>query len=233
MSSSSSSSKKSAPSHSVKVEGILCKSKHTIYKARHTSENRHFAMKVFFYEKDQPSESFNNESRLLSLDHPNIIKAYESKKDQKFQKDGKLTHASYLLMELAPFGDFGDLVQKISFTDDEKLVRTYFHQLIGGIEYLHSIGVAHLDIKNDNLLLSDDYSLKISDFDFCFKIGDKFINGRGTRNFRAPEIKEGEVKYADMSDIYSAGIVLFILRFGCFPYAEDQKTAGYNLQNLL
>lgn len=70
------------------------------------------------------------------------------------------------------------------------------------------------------MLIDKNYNLKISDFDMCFKLGDDEIHGRGTKNFRAPELEKCDVLFADMSDIYSAGIVLFILRFGCFPYAE-------------
>lgn len=60
-------------------------------------------------------------------------------------------------MEYAPYGNFSKLMSKAKIYNDEKLTRTYFHQLVEGLEYLHSQDIAHLDLKFCNLLLGDDY----------------------------------------------------------------------------
>src|SRR5690606_19425865 len=90
-----------------------------------------------------------------------------------------LLEVSYIVMELAPFR-LKQLVVHEEFIRDEILQRTYFSQLINGIEYLHMNGIAHLDIKPDNLLLADDYQLKIIDFDLAYKKEDLLLIGRGT-----------------------------------------------------
>lgn len=136
-------------------------------------------------------------------------------------------------MELAPYGNFSDLIQKGKFCEDEKLVRTYFHQLIAGIEYLHSKNVAHMDLKLSNLLLGYDYELKISDFDSAYTNEDLMIIGRGTKNFRAPEVLLRDCSDPKAADIYSCGVLLFTLATGKFPYSENAQVGGYDLYELL
>jgi len=126
-------------------------------------------------------------------------------------------------MELALYGDFSKIVMQPFFTQDEKLVRTYFRQFIEGLGYLHKNSVAHLDIKLENLLLTEQFTLKISDFDHAFIEGDPKIKTKGTQNSRAPELGKMKCDYPKAADIYSAGIILFALRTGSFPWTEDEE----------
>ena len=76
----------------------------------------------------------------------------------------------------------------------KKLARTYFRQLIDGLEYLHSQGVRHLDLKLENLLIGDDYQLKIIDFDLSYMSGDTQILTRGSKFYRAPELRASQCR---------------------------------------
>lgn len=75
-------------------------------------------------------------------------------------------------MEYAPNKDFFDALMEIKVKFDDTLVRTYFHQLVSGVEYLHSHGIAHLDLKLENLMLGENFELKIIDFDLSYVRGD-------------------------------------------------------------
>ncbi len=136
-------------------------------------------------------------------------------------------------MEYAPFGDFCDLLSSNVISNDEKLIRTYFHQLIDGLEYLHDKGVAHLDLKPENILLGEDYLLKIADFDISYMEGDLDITSNGTKYYRAPELtgKWCEDPYA--ADIFSAGIVLFALKAKKYAQTEDNLHEGLHLLSLM
>lgn len=75
----------------------------------------------------------------------------------------------------------------------EKVSRTYFHQLITGLHYMHDKGYAHRDIKPENLILTNDFKLKIADFGFSCLIkgrdGTGVLKTRlGTEGYMAPEI---------------------------------------------
>jgi len=143
-------------------------------------------------------------------------------------------------MEYAPHGDFFDFITKHNDQLDEKLARTFFRQLINGIEYLHQNGVAHLDLKPENLLLGADFNLKIADFDLSHIFGDDKILSRGTRFYRAPELFNSvsssalALKEPFAADIYSAGVVLFILKSGgMYPHAEDHVLDGVSFMDLM
>lgn len=138
-------------------------------------------------------------------------------------------------MEYAPYGDFHNIAREYRMILEERLVRTFFHQMIAGLEYLHSQGVYHLDIKLSNLLLGSRYQLKIADFDIAHKKGDsKSIRSKGTKNFRAPELVKRDCKNFPAADIYSTGIVLFTLfTAGYHPHTEEECYQGLNFFELL
>lgn len=90
-----------------------------------------------------------------------------------------------------------------------------------------------MDLKAENLIMGADHQLKLIDFDFSMKLSEKESMGKGTPNYRAPEVKEGESPNPVACDIYSAGIVLFVLKFNIIPYLEDQTVNGHHLLELL
>jgi Serine/threonine protein kinase len=211
----------------------LGNSRAIVYLVFSEKTKKHHALKLFNYEDGKMSQSYLNEARFVSLSHPNVISYQQVQPLQKASYRGTLFNSSYILMELAPYGNFADLIKDVNFFRNEKIVRTYFHQLIAGLEYLHSNGVAHLDLKLDNLLLGEGYKLKISDFDSAYRKKDPQIISRGTKNFRAPEIKAERCTDPMAADIYAAGIVLFIMQTSSFPYIEDSLIQGNDMQELL
>jgi len=194
---------------------------------------RNLVLKLYPYEKEMPKTNFLNESRFMFLNHPSIISFRQIKKYEQISYKQEKIQASYIIMDYAANGDFSSLMSNRSTLKDERVVRTYFHQLIEGIEYLHSQGVAHMDLKLGNLLLDENYMLKIADFDVAYKTGDWTYLGIGTTHYRAPEVKDGTCIDPFVADIYSAGVILFNLLTGCSPYLEDQIVEDTNYLDLL
>jgi len=217
----------------------LSKAKFPVYLTASKVNKERYAMKIFGHKGNKPHPYFKNEVRFSCLKHPNIIDMvyYENEKDTLYK--GEVKKVSYILMEYAPYGDFFDFITKHRENLDEKLARTYFRQLIDGVEYLHSHGVAHLDLKPENLLLGADFNLKIADFDLSHVSGDPKILSRGTRYYRGPEFfksssSEPELKTPFTADIYSAGVILFILKSGgIYPHSENNLLDGIDLVDLL
>jgi len=192
-----------------------------------------YALKVFPLNGDLISSSFITESKLKRFSHPNIISHVHSQEKQIANMRGKESDISYILLEFASFGDFADILNTHHIYKDEILIRTFFHELLSGVEYLHTSKTAHMDLKLENLLLSDDLKLKIADFDLSYDHGDLAFRSKGTVNYRAPEIKSISCKSPEKADIYSCAIILFTLMAGGFPYVEDHPIDGHDLERLM
>jgi serine/threonine protein kinase len=179
-------------------------------------------LKVYPFKNGKPSISFYNEARFRDIRHQNIISMIHYSISEELEVNGSPITCSFILMEYASYGDFSSVIALQKNIYDDKLARTYFHQLINGLEYLHSLGACHHDIKTHNLLLDECFDLKIADFDLSYHEDDKKIKSKGTENYRPPELREGRVEHPFAVDIYSAGIVLFVLKTGGrLPFGEE------------
>ena len=164
---------------------------------------------------------YKKEKLLFKLNHSNVIQRIPMVCcDERFFAT---------LTEFAKYGDFFDLVTK-GHLNTEQLIRTYFHQLIEGIEYIHSQGVAHLDLKLENIMLGSDSQLKIIDFDQSQMITDKIITSGGTVAYRAPEVINGTCKNLTAADVYSAGVILFAFMAVKFPFLENEDPEGKDVR---
>jgi len=218
----------------INIVKLLSKAKFPVYQAHSPTKNKHFALKVFGFMNEKPHPYFKNEARFSFLNHPHVINIAHVEEETCVNSKGKNKQVSCILMEYAPHGDFFDLIKKHKTNIDEKIVRTYFKQLIEGLEYLHENGVYHLDLKLENLLLGKDYEMKIADFDLSYIAGDSKVLTRGTRFYRAPELRASKCRNGVAADIYAAGIILFVLKSGgVIPHAEDNLYQGTNLLELL
>jgi len=104
-------------------------------------------------------------------------------------------------------------------------------QMIDVLSYMQNKGVVHRDLKLENILVDDNLNLKIADFGFAtYKKIEKLKSYRGTMTYMAPEIKEGKVYNGKQIDMFSTGVILFIIVQGIFPFKEAKKDEYfYNL----
>ncbi|OJD33579.1 serine threonine-protein kinase chk1 [Diplodia corticola] len=169
--------------------------------------------------------------------HHNVIQYLSHGEDRLY---------TWIAMELA---DGGDLFDKIEADEGvgEDVAHLYFTQLVNAVSYMHSKGVAHRDIKPENMLLSVNGDLKLSDFGLAALFQ---ISGRkrlcnsvcGSPPYIAPEIVAGKKSKAidvldkgyepNIADIWSCGIVLFVLLVGNTPWDEPTR-ASYEFNEYL
>jgi len=211
----------------------LFQSKFPVYLAFSQSERQHYVVKAYPYANGKIDPYFFRELPISSLSHPNLLQYIEGASSKRGLLNNPETQYSYILMEFAPFGDFVDIFAKMRTMKNERVARTYFHHLVDGLEYLHAKGYAHMDLKLDNLLLGENFVLKIADFDCSYFENEKVTLQRGTRGYRAPEVKYSRCNNPKAADIYSAGIILFMLTSGFAPYLEGECVSGYDLFELL
>lgn len=128
---------------------------------------------------------------MVDLEHENILKVYDVLKNASHRpakREGANCFA--IVLEYAEAGELFDYVAETG-RFSEAVTRTYFLQLLAGIGYMHQKGYAHRDIKLENLLLSEDYTLKIADFGFSCLLKGRDGSGMlktklGTEGYMAP-----------------------------------------------
>ena len=207
---------------SLRIDKLLGQGKFKVFQAYSATRRTNYALKVF------PDDRagyllYRKEKKFSKLSHPNIIQSIQAtSNDSEFHVQ---------ILELAKFGDFYEVMQDRLLTNNTVLMRTYFHQLIKGVEYMHSKGVAHLDLKLENIMLGHNFQLKIIDFDGSQSLSSQNDVSRGTSGYRAPELMNGNCKDFTAADIYSMGIILYILKTGEFPFQEGKK-GNMNLSSL-
>jgi carbon catabolite-derepressing protein kinase len=105
----------------------------------------------------------------------------------------------------------------------EAQARRFFQQLMAGVEYSHRLGIVHRDLKPENVLLDDDLNVKIADFGLSSQIqdGDFLKTSCGSPNYAAPEVVRGGLYTGPEIDVWSCGVILYVMLCGRLPFEED------------
>mmetsp|Transcript_29895 Transcript_29895/g.82077 ORF Transcript_29895/g.82077 Transcript_29895/m.82077 type:complete len:499 (-) Transcript_29895:275-1771(-) len=194
--------------------GAVCKAKN-----KATGCTR--AVKTINKAKMKNLARFKTEIDLMKrMDHPNILKLYETFEDTK---------NIYLIMELCVGGELFDrIIDAGRFT--EKQAALVMQQIIRGIHYMHSIHVCHRDLKPENFLFEtkdaiEDTGLKIIDFGLSceFKPGQYMKTKAGTPFYVAPEVLAG--KYDEKSDTWGIGVIMYVLLCGYPPFYGENDAS--------
>eukprot|EP00826_Nyctotherus_ovalis_P053670 TRINITY_DN69_c0_g1_i5.p1 TRINITY_DN69_c0_g1~~TRINITY_DN69_c0_g1_i5.p1 ORF type:complete len:579 (-),score=94.39 TRINITY_DN69_c0_g1_i5:142-1833(-) len=155
-----------------------------------------------------------------ALDHPNIV---------KFKHYFEDSYNYYMLLELCSNGTFAELLsRRRRLTEFE--VRAYALQILSALEYLHANRVIHRDLKLSNLFLTGNMRVKVGDFGLAGKVSgtnEKRKTVCGTPNYIAPEVLEGRKGYSYQADIWSFGVVVYVLLIGDSPFDDNTEKEIY------
>ena len=197
-----------------------------VYHARNVETGKSVAMKVVGKEKVirvGMMEQIKREISVMKMvKHPNIVALHEV-----MATKSKI----YIAMELVRGGElFNKIATKGRLRED--LARLYFRQLISAVDFCHSRGVYHRDLKPENLLLDDHGNLKVSDFGLSTFSEHLRQDGLlhttcGTPAYVSPEVIARKGYDGAKADIWSCGVILFVLLAGCLPFQDDNLVAMY------
>ncbi|CDI98642.1 serine:threonine protein kinase [Echinococcus multilocularis] len=191
--------------------------------AQHVFTGEKVAVKVIDKTKlDAPSREhlFQEVVCMKLVQHPNVVRLYEV-----IDTVNKL----YLILELGDGGDLYDYIMKHEHGLSEKLAKRYFRQIVTAISYCHNLHVVHRDLKPENVVFFEQLGVvKLTDFGFS----NQFVPGKqldtfcGSLAYSAPEILLGTKYDAPKVDIWSLGVILFMLVCGRLPFEEanDSET---------
>ncbi|CAE1319142.1 SIK2 [Acanthosepion pharaonis] len=152
------------------------------------------------------------------LKNPHIIRLYQVMETKNML---------YLVTEYAPNGEIFDYIAQNGRMSESE-ARKKFWQILSAVEYCHNMRVVHRDLKAENLLLDANMNIKIADFGFAnfYKPSEQLNTWCGSPPYAAPEVFEGKKYLGPQIDIWSLGVVLYVLVCGALPFD------GENLQTL-
>lgn len=123
------------------------------------------------------------------------------------------------MLELAEGGDLFDYIFTVGKGFPEKIAWFYFKKLIDALEFLHQKNVVHRDLKLENLLLDENFDLKIGDFGLSTTVESSYGYGImytrvGTERYMPPEMLEKNAYIGVCVDLFAAGIILYVMVLG-------------------
>ncbi|GAA6007914.1 hypothetical protein JCM11491_006537 [Sporobolomyces phaffii] len=154
---------------------------------------------------------------LKDLDHPNIVLYLGMEQTHEFLS---------IFLEYVPGGSVGRIIRTHG-KFEENVIKFFTLQILDGLEYLHSLGILHRDMKADNILIDQDGMCKISDFGTSKKSGDIYQNNenmsmQGSIFWMAPEvIHNNKQGYSAKADIWSLGCICIEMLAGSRPWEGE------------
>ncbi|KAJ0390787.1 hypothetical protein P43SY_011086 [Pythium insidiosum] len=122
----------------------------------------------------------------------------------------------------------GELYEIVSGADDGKLevstTRDYLTQIASGVHFMHSNGFAHRDLSLENVLVTDDNTCKVCDFGLAAVADQPSNETVGKMFYMAPEVLSGSAYDPKKADVWSLGVMLFIMLFGAPPVESAALT---------
>ena len=203
----------------------------TVHFAEYVNENTpkklRLACKIFDKEKapqDFVDKFFSRELDILTkIENRHIINVQSI-----FQQGSRV----FIFMDYADNGDLLDYV-KCNGAVSEEQTQLWFWQMASGLKYLHSNNIAHRDLKCENILLSRHFNVKLADFGFarfCVDCDGRRILSQtycGSAAYAAPEVVSRTPYNPKLADVWSLGVILFIMLNGSMPFDDS------NLRKLL
>ena len=192
----------------------------TVKLATHSLTNEEVAIKIIEktrISKIEEKERINRELAIMKMvNHYNIVKLYAI-------IETKLI--IYLIHEYVQGKDFMEYLSKKGKLKESEACK-FFHQIISGLEYLHQCGIAHRDFKPENILLThDNQLLKIIDFGLgnIYKKGQLLSTACGSPCYVPPEMVREESYNGALTDIWSAGVILYLMLCGNLPFYPQKR----------
>ncbi|XP_075049186.1 serine/threonine-protein kinase PAK 6 [Mixophyes fleayi] len=181
--------------------------------AREKHSGRQVAVKMMDLRKQQRRELLFNEVVIMrDYQHTNVVEMYKSY---------LVGEELWVMMEYVQGGALTDIVSQTRLNEEQ--IATVCKSVLQALEYLHSQGVIHRDIKSDSILLTLDGRVKLSDFGFCAQISKDVPKRKslvGTPYWMAPEVIM-RTAYSTEVDIWSLGIMVIEMVDGEPPYFSD------------
>jgi len=187
-----------------------------VYEGLHKQTGRKFAIKQLLKEKivDLNKVKDREINIMASVNHPHVVHLEEVYEDSIYL---------HLVLELVEGGElFDKIIKSGHFTETQ--TSSIVSQVLSALQYLHGNNIVHRDLKPENLLCKENTSVVlIADFGFATRTGgdlQQILTQCGSLHYTAPEILLAQ-PYGPAVDMWSVGVIIYVLLTGCFPWEGD------------
>lgn len=162
------------------------------------------------------------------MNHPNIVRTYDTGEDPAGDATGNATVVPYIVMEYVEGKTVKDFIRSGALTQSDSV--RIISDVLAALAYAHAAGIVHRDIKPGNVMVSVSGFVKVMDFGVAKAVADSSAtvamtaNIMGTATYFSPEQAKGE-SVDSRSDLYSAGVMLYEMLTGQPPFQGDSPTS--------
>lgn len=162
---------------------------------------------------------------LIRVNHPHIVNV-----SNIFQRRAKY----FVFLRFAENGDLLDFLTKNGAVPENQS-RLWMRQIISGLLYLHTMNIAHRDLKCENILITANYNVKITDFGFARNVRqrDRDVYSEtycGSLSYAAPEVLKGVPYLPKLADMWSIGVIFYTMLNKALPFNETSVKKLYEKQ---
>lgn len=194
-----------------------------------TNPSQKFAIKILkneYIENDEKAQDqvIKEVAVLETLKHKGIVGIFD------YGDDGKIVKASgkeklnvvYIVLEYIAGGLLFEVCQDLGPLGED-CSRVFFKELVEAIDFMQTMSISHRDLKLENILIDQSLSIKVADFGFATENPGLLDSYKGTPVYMAPEIALGKKYSGFTADLFSAGVILFTLARGIFPFMNSNE----------
>ena len=231
--------------------------------------NKLYAIKRLPVKAEMPKEFKRETTLMFKVNHKNVIRLYgyfqciekieklkniyKDSKNRQYQDDTTDKKMYFLVLDYMSNGSIDDYYEKVKKEKkdfEQSFILKIFEQILAGLRYLHGLDIIHRDIKPDNLLLDDNFNIKISDFGYSALMkGNEYEEQRkidsnmvdplvsnlthiGPNVFGAPELRNKNAKFDLKIDIFGLGLTMFCLICKDNPITMKNNIRTINWNNI-
>lgn len=182
--------------------------------------------KTFYNKEISIHETLKNTNLFISLEKYGMGYIYYKEENPLFINENniyKMEKVYYIIEEIAENGELFNYIYELKTGFNDKICAKIFLNIVKSLQLLHKKRIIHCDIKPENVLIGNDFNIRLIDFgysEYVSKNNNIIHSTSGSDTYCSPEIRRSYMEGYDgiKSDIFSLGVLLFVIRVGKFPF---------------